>query len=143
MTDATSEKLTGIYHGQGKPLFWLSFKTTLLTFLTLGIYRFWAKTHIRRYIWSSTAPGYDPFEHTGTGVEKLIGFLIAMVVLAVYLGITQVLLTFIGFSLTDIAADPEAAPEQIIKTIIATYVTLLAVAPLIFFAQYRARRYML
>lgn len=143
MSDTSETLLHGKYNGTGKPLFWLAIKTTLLTFLTLGIYRFWAKTRIRRYIWSATAPDGDPFEYTGTGVEKLIGFLIAMVVLAIYLGITQVLLTFFGFSLMDMVSDPNAAPEDALRSVAVTYITLFALAPLIYFAQYRARRYML
>ena len=41
----------GDYTGDGKALFFLALRTGLLTFFTLGIYRFWAKTRIRRFIW--------------------------------------------------------------------------------------------
>jgi uncharacterized membrane protein YjgN (DUF898 family) len=75
-------------------LFWLAFWTGLLTVLTLGIYRFWARTRLRRYIWSAIDAGGDSFEYTGTGLEKFLGFLIALVVLAVYLGLLQVGLSF-------------------------------------------------
>ncbi len=143
MSDLTPETIQGRYNGEGKPLFWLALKTTALTILTLGIYRFWAKTRIRRYIWSATAPGGDTFEYTGTGVEKLIGFLIAIVVLAVYLGITQVFLMFFGFSLMDMATGPDATAAETLAGALVTYITLLALTPLIFFARYRARRYML
>ena len=44
-------------------------------------------------------PGGDAFEYTGTGLEKFLGFLIALVILAFYLGILQVVLTFVGFNL--------------------------------------------
>ena len=44
-------------------------------------------------------PGGDAFECTGTGLEKFLGFLIALVILAFYLGILQVVLTFVGFNL--------------------------------------------
>jgi uncharacterized membrane protein YjgN (DUF898 family) len=53
----------------------------LLTIVTLGIYRFWAKARERRYLWSRTHFIDDDFEWTGTGKEMFIGFLIVMAVL--------------------------------------------------------------
>lgn len=57
------------------PLLGLLAKGTILTFLTLGLYRFWLKTNIRRYYWSITTLLGDSLEYTGTGKELLIGFL--------------------------------------------------------------------
>lgn len=51
----------------------------LLTLVTLGIYRFWAKTRVRRYLWSRTSLLGDAFEYTGTGGELLRGFLVVLV----------------------------------------------------------------
>ena len=76
----------GDYTGDGKALFFLALRTGLLTFFTLGIYRFWAKTRIRRFIWSSTRLDGSRFEYTGTGLEKFLGFLMAVVILAVSFG---------------------------------------------------------
>jgi uncharacterized membrane protein YjgN (DUF898 family) len=53
----------------------------LLTIVTLGIYRFWAKARERRYRWARTQLIGDELEWTGTGGEMFIGFLIAMGVL--------------------------------------------------------------
>lgn len=117
----------------------LAIKTTLLTFITLGIYRFWARTRVRRYFWSGVTLDGHGFEYTGRGIEKLIGFLIAVAVLAIYLGVFQLLLTFAGMSMFD-AGDPEGTGFQ---TFGATFLTSVVLAPLIFYAQYRARRYML
>ena len=50
------------YAGRGMPLFFLALKTGFLTVLTLGIYRFWARTRIRRYFWSAIRPGGVPLE---------------------------------------------------------------------------------
>ncbi len=127
------------YFGEGGFLFGLAFMTGLLTVVTLGIYRFWAKTRIRKYIWSSTKVGTDAFEYTGTGLEKLLGFLVAIVFLAVYLGIVQVLLFFVGIRFVFDATTPEAQ----IANVGVLYLSLLATVPLIFFAQYRARRYLM
>lgn len=130
-------QIHGEYFGKGSPLFKLYFLTSILTVLTLGIYRFWAKTRIRKYIWSSVSGDGDSFEYTGTGVEKFLGFLVAMVILSIYLGIIQMALFFFGLNLF---TTPET-DTQALAQILAIYITLLAVLPLILFAQYRARRY--
>src|SRR6056297_1995799 len=95
----TKETLEGHYAGQRKPLFNIVVVTALLSMLTFGIYRFWAKTRVRRYIWSSISDGRDSFEYTGTGLEKLLGFLVAIVVLAVYLACVQMALYYFGLTL--------------------------------------------
>ena len=53
----------------------------LLTLITLGIYRFWAKTNIRRFFWRNVSLLDDPLEYTGTGGELFVGFLIVIAVL--------------------------------------------------------------
>ncbi len=134
-----SAQIQGRYHGKGEPLFWLYIKTALLTMVKLGIYRFWAKTRIRKYIWSATSANEDSFEYTGTGLEKFLGFLVAIVILAIYLGIVQMVLFFAGLNLF---MDPETASgADIVRQVAAIYITLFAVMPLLLFAQYRARRY--
>jgi uncharacterized membrane protein YjgN (DUF898 family) len=65
--------------GQRRPLFGLAFRTGLPTVLTQGNYRFWGKTRIRQYIWSSARVGEDTLEFTGTGPEKFLGFLVATI----------------------------------------------------------------
>ena len=133
--------LHGAYRGEGGRLFWLALGTGMLTLLTLGFYRFWAKTRVRRYLWSATAPGGNPFEYSGTGLEKFLGFLVAVVILAVYLGLLQLFLFFLGLNIFS-TADPNDPFAQL-QQIMLVYINLIAVLPLIFFAQYRARRYIL
>src|SRR5262245_1390257 len=48
----------------------------LLFVLTLTLYRFWAKTNIRRHIWSCVHINGEPLEYTGRGVELFLGALI-------------------------------------------------------------------
>ncbi|MEL6888109.1 MAG: DUF898 family protein [Pseudomonadota bacterium] len=134
-----SAQIQGRYFGKGAPLFKLYFITAIFAVLTLGIYRFWAKTRIRKYIWSSVTGDDDSFEYTGTGLEKFLGFLVATVILAIYLGLFQLVLTFIGFSIIP----QDNSPEAIIGQSIAINLSVLALLPLIFFAQYMARRYMM
>ena len=132
-----SEQIQGRYFGTRGPLFRLYLLTSLLTLVTLGIYRFWAKTRIRKYIWSATSGDGDSFEYTGTGLEKFLGFLVAIVILAIYLGIVQMALFYFGLNLF---VDPQNQGQELAQ-IGAIYLTLLAVLPLMLFARYRARRY--
>lgn len=132
-----TDTLQGKYFGTRAPLFKLYLWTAFLTLITLGLYRFWAKTRIRKYIWSATTGDGDSFEYTGTGLEKFLGFLVAIVILAVYLGIVQMALFFFGLNMF---VEP-TTQTQALAQIGAIYITLLAVLPLLLFAQYRARRY--
>lgn len=137
--DSDSQPMDLRYSGEKGPLFGLTLKTGLLTVVTLGIYRFWAKTRIRKYIWSSVNAGGDTFEYTGTGLEKFLGFLVAIVFLAVYLGVIQMVLFYFGLN---IMIDPETAePAQVIGQIAAIYISFFAVLPFLLYAMYRARRY--
>lgn len=111
-------------------MFKLAVWTGLLTVLTLGFYRFWMKTRLRRWYWSAVRPGGQPLEYTGEPLEKLLGFLIAVVFLAFYLGVVNLLLMFVSFSLL-------SAPFG------AYGLSFLGVFPLWFYATYRSRRYVL
>ncbi len=53
----------------------------LLTLLTLGIYRFWARTRLRRFLWRHVRFMGDPLEYTGTAGELFLGFLIVLAVM--------------------------------------------------------------
>ena len=53
----------------------------LLELVTVGFYRFWLATDIRRHLWSNTALDGDAAEYTGRGKELLIGFLFALAIL--------------------------------------------------------------
>ena len=58
----------------------------LLTIITLGLYRFWARTKVRKYLWGSVRLHGDAFEYTGTGKELFIGFLIVLFLVFLPLG---------------------------------------------------------
>lgn len=118
------------FSGRRGRLFWLALRTGVLTVLTLGFYRFWMKTRLRRWYWSSWRPGGHPMEYLGDPWEKLLGFLIAVVFLAFYIGIVNLLLMFASFSLFN-------------GNVAAYVLSFLGVVPLWFYARYRARRYVL
>ncbi|MBO6521280.1 MAG: DUF898 family protein [Rhodospirillales bacterium] len=69
------------FHATRRSFAKLLLVNSLLTLLTLGIYRFWAKTSIRRYFWRNVSFLDDPLEYTGTGGELFVGFLIVIAVL--------------------------------------------------------------
>jgi hypothetical protein len=50
--------------------------------ITLGFYRFWVTTNIRRYLWSRTEIAGDQLDYTGEAHELLLGFLVLIVKLA-------------------------------------------------------------
>jgi uncharacterized membrane protein YjgN (DUF898 family) len=54
----------------------------LLQLITVGFYRFWLLTDVRRHLWSGTSIDGDALEYTGRGRELLIGFLFAIAILA-------------------------------------------------------------
>jgi uncharacterized membrane protein YjgN (DUF898 family) len=54
---------------------------TMLELVTVGFYRFWLATDMRRHLWSSTSVEGDAPEYTGTAKELLIGFLFALAIL--------------------------------------------------------------
>jgi uncharacterized membrane protein YjgN (DUF898 family) len=57
---------------------WIGFYTSIFTLLTLTLYRFWARTIVRKRLWGDTTVGGEPLEYTGKGSELFIGFLIAI-----------------------------------------------------------------
>jgi uncharacterized membrane protein YjgN (DUF898 family) len=65
----------------------LHFKNIALTILTLGLYRFWARTAMRRYLWSTTEIFGEPLEYTGTGGELFKSFLRAMLLVMLVYGL--------------------------------------------------------
>jgi uncharacterized membrane protein YjgN (DUF898 family) len=71
------------FHGNWREFAPIAFTNLLLTVVTLGIYSFWARTRERRYLWSNTRFIDDRLEWTGTGVELLIGYLLAVLVFGV------------------------------------------------------------
>ena len=69
-----------IYDGTLGDLYGIFLRNLLLQIVTLGIYRFWATTNNRRYVWSHMRFQDERFEYTGTGGELFKGFLFAIVV---------------------------------------------------------------
>ena len=128
--EAAPDALPTAFEGSRWQLLWLALRTSALTVLTLGLYRFWMRTRLRRWYWSAVRPGGHPLEYAGDPVEKLLGFLIAVVVLAFYLGIVNLGLMFASLAILE-------------DYVLPTVVTSAGLVPMIFYARYRARRYLL
>ncbi|MGC1777742.1 MAG: DUF898 family protein [Xanthobacteraceae bacterium] len=104
----------------------LRIKGAALLIFTLGIYRFWFATDVRRYLWSNTEIGGETLEYTGLATELLGGFLLAVAIVGpLYTGIASAALAF------------DAAEVAIVAG------GVLLVILLSQFALYRARRYRL
>jgi uncharacterized membrane protein YjgN (DUF898 family) len=62
------------FHGTGGALFAIHVVNVLFILLTLGIYYFWGKTRVRRYIFGQAEFAGDRFAYHGTARELLLGF---------------------------------------------------------------------
>lgn len=60
----------------------LAFLGGLYSVLTLGIYRFWYATDLRRQLWRRSALDGTAFEYAGTVREIFVGFLVMLAILA-------------------------------------------------------------
>ena len=111
-------------------LFKIHLTNLLFTALTLGIYRFWAKTRMRRYLWSHIEIEGDRLEYTGTAKELLFGFLIIVAVLIIPVLIVP--------EIINLAAAPTPGVQSAVGGVQALIVFFL-----IPIAIFRARRYRL
>jgi uncharacterized membrane protein YjgN (DUF898 family) len=71
---------TGRVATSGSDLGRIVWRGQALTIVTLGIYRFWYRTNLRRWYWRNTIVGGDGFEYRGTPRELFIGFLVAVAI---------------------------------------------------------------
>jgi uncharacterized membrane protein YjgN (DUF898 family) len=76
-----------LYDGRLGELYAIYLRHLVLMLVTLGWSRFWGRTRIRRYLWNHFAILGDRFEYRGRGRELLIGFLLAVLMLAAWGGL--------------------------------------------------------
>lgn len=100
----------------------------LLTIVTVGIYHFWAKTRVRRYLWSRATINGEPLEWTGTGWELFASFVMVLIVFFLPLyGLSYVLQTLL----------PAGSPLQLAGAFALSAVVFFAIG----WAFYRAHAY--
>ncbi len=126
--DETEPRVYPEYQGGTWQFAGIVIRNALLGLVTLGFYRFWGKTRLRRYLWSHIGFLGDRFEYTGRAMELLRGFLVALAIFAPII---------ILYVVAEIMVESEAAKEAM------QALNLLAFYLLIQFAVYRARRYRL
>ncbi len=112
------------FSGRGKDFLNMLISGSLFLIPTLGFYRFWLITKLRRHLWANTQIEGEAFEYTGTAKELLIGFFIALAVLAPLYILTAILSAVL---------EGEAA--------FASAPLVLIMYVLIHFGSYRARKY--
>ncbi|MCC8193335.1 MAG: DUF898 domain-containing protein [Deltaproteobacteria bacterium] len=65
-----------VFTGSGWELFKIHLLNYIFTILTFGVYSFWAKVKVRRYLWGNTEILGERLEYTGTGGELFKSFLV-------------------------------------------------------------------
>ena len=118
------------FTGRRAPVMWLLLINSLLTVMSIGIYRFWAKTRIRRYFWSHVRIRGDALEYLGLPSELFIGFLIAI---AVLVPVGSVYATFNAL----------LGPEDALARTVLEFANLIVLLTLFQVAFYRMWRYRL
>ena len=74
------------YDGKTRKIFRIWLKNIMFTFMTLGIYSFWGKTNLRKYVYGLFSLDGDRFEYAGTGGELFKGFLKTLPILVIIFG---------------------------------------------------------
>ncbi|MBT9288402.1 YjgN family protein [Prosthecodimorpha staleyi] len=121
------EGVRAAFDGETPGISSIAFAGGLYTVLTLGLYRFWYATDLRRQLWHRSSLGGTPFEYVGTVREIFVGFLVMLTLLAPIYAL---------FYLSEIYPDDE----------IGQWAGLGFLVSIFFFsgfATYRARRYRL
>lgn len=106
----------------------LALKNAGLSVLTLTLYRFWARTSMRRRLWSRVSVLGDRLEYTGTAGDLFRGFLISLP--------SFFLPAIFIFYIAPLVMDP------VLATVLGFLFYLVAV-PLVAAARYWMRRYQL
>jgi uncharacterized membrane protein YjgN (DUF898 family) len=126
---STAEKLTFDYIKRSG-LLKLCFINFFLGLITLGFYRFWAKTNVRRHLWSSIHINNEPLEYTGTGMELFKGFLMVFFFFLLPFIVAINVLTLMG-------------PEYVVIAALVQFAFILIIYVFYGFAIYKARKYQL
>lgn len=79
------------FHGSVGSLFGIQIVNIVLSLLTLGVYSFWGRVKVRKYLMSQTQFEGNRFAYHGTGKELLISFLKALIVFGVPIGMVAVI----------------------------------------------------
>jgi uncharacterized membrane protein YjgN (DUF898 family) len=119
------------FHGSWTDFAKIALPNVLLTVVTLGIYRFWATTRERQYLWSQTRFIDEPLEWTGRGIELFWGFIMVFFLVGV------------PFAILQLAAQGLIFQGETVLVAIITVVMFVLIFYLSGIAYFRALRYRL
>lgn len=118
-----------VFRGRAGSLLGIHIVNVFLTLLTFGVYSFWAKTRVRRYLFAQTELDHDRFAFHGRGLEMLIGFVKAVILFGLPLAALQYVPQFL-----------DAGRATTVAATLAAYAFVSVVIPV---ARTGARRYRL
>ncbi|HXH31513.1 MAG TPA: DUF898 family protein [Bacteriovoracaceae bacterium] len=118
------------YRGEALEMLVLLLKNMFLTILTLGIYVPYAKTNLRKHIWSSTYLGKYSFQFFGNARELLKGYSKLLLILLAYLLVSAVLMAYV-------------IKSNVVLNIVSSVVSSLLIGVLMIRAKYGAYLYIL
>jgi uncharacterized membrane protein YjgN (DUF898 family) len=82
MTSLEAPKFGRVRFLGARRAYWrLLSRGAVLLMVTLGIYRFWLATDVRRFLWANTEIAGETLDYSGTALELLTGFLAAIAIL--------------------------------------------------------------
>jgi uncharacterized membrane protein YjgN (DUF898 family) len=84
------------FRGMGGELLLLYVKTFFLSIITLGIYSFWGRTEIRRFLWRNTSFAGQKFEYHGTGKELFWGGVKFLALIAAWFAVVFIVVFMTG-----------------------------------------------
>jgi uncharacterized membrane protein YjgN (DUF898 family) len=116
------------FHGSGGTLFGIYVVNILMTLATFGVYRFWGRVKVRRFLLSQTSFEGDRFAYHGTGKELLLGFIKALL--------------FVGLPISALSLAARLSGDRTIHIVTQIFTSLL-VFLFIPVAMVGARRYRL
>ena len=122
------------YDGRTSNIYGVWIKNVLLQIITFGIYRAWAKTNMRRYLWSSYKIDGDRLTYTGLGGELFRGYV------KVYFIIF--LLSLFGLAISMIFEDT-SNPHYNEEVHASNFIIWAAIIYLVYFGKFSALRYRL
>ena len=119
------------YDGEAGELFVLYLKNLVLTLVTLGVYRFWAKVEVQQFIARRTQVMGERFDYHATGRERFLGFL---------KGLLLLLPVIVGLTFVFQAAEERGGPKYAVQVLqLSFFVVLWFLRPLIIVGRERFR----
>lgn len=109
-----------VFWGRGRTLFGIFIVNTFFALLTLGLYSFWGRVRIRRFLSSQTSFAKTRFSYHGTAQELLKGWSKAFVVF----GLPYAFLSFVPFISDQI---PAWIPNVLAGTLVLCFIPIAVV----------------